>query len=382
MKCPKCGHVQDNSEKCNSCGIYFAKYERQQEILRADPVEVERSKKPLIFVGLGIVCLIGIVVTISLFNRDEGYDAAAHEQALMGGVGTTTDEPDGSQPADYAYSEDITSQLEEDLQARNAVERARLSTVYIESPWGHGSGFFASADCHIVTNAHVIKLNEEKLAKVSRVIARDQQQLSKAEVQISQLEDSIEARRKAFLSACSDCSDRRYYMEVGRYEEQAHKLRNQYQKAEMNADARRQMLNDLEYTNYFKIILANGDELEAEVVETSDNYDLALLQLVNATCPHLEPADEGRLRHGDRVFALGSPQQSRHVVTAGVLSGYQNVRGNRLIQTDAAINPGNSGGPLVDDSGRVLGINTAKLAGAEGIGWAIPFSVAQEEFDL
>jgi len=86
---------------------------------------------------------------------------------------------------------------------------------------------------------------------------------------------------------------------------------------------------------------------------------------------------------GQWVVAIGNPYGFHDTVTAGIISALQrsldnpDQRGN-LIQTDAAINPGNSGGPLVDLSGRVIGINEAIIANAQGIGFAIPINTANK----
>jgi S1-C subfamily serine protease len=82
------------------------------------------------------------------------------------------------------------------------------------------------------------------------------------------------------------------------------------------------------------------------------------------------------------VYTIGSPSGLRHTVTSGVISGFRERDGQSFIQTDAPINPGNSGGPLVDENGRVLGINTMILRDTQGIGFAIPIQAVREEFGL
>lgn len=99
------------------------------------------------------------------------------------------------------------------------------------------------------------------------------------------------------------------------------------------------------------------------------------------------------MRVGDWVIAIGNPYRLDHTVTVGVISakgrpvtipdqstGKQRVYKD-LIQTDAAINPGNSGGPLISLDGKVIGINTAVNAQAQGIGFAIPINTAKEVLD-
>ena len=254
--------------------------------------------------------------------------------------------------------------------------------MYVEAPWGLGSGFFVTDECHIVTNSHVVKLDEQALAKASQAIDRQEEQLAEAAGQLSAMESALETKREQFLESCSDCSDEAYFKTVGRYNDRFLELQREYRQATSSFADRRQMLDDFRFAQYFKVILANGEEFESEILSISEEHDLALLKLEGATCPYLTPVDEENMKHGDRVFAIGSPKGYKHMVTAGVFSGYQSTTGERMIQTDAAINTGNSGGPLVDASGKVFGVNTLKRQDAEGIGLAIPFSVVQEEFEL
>ncbi len=131
----------------------------------------------------------------------------------------------------------------------------------------------------------------------------------------------------------------------------------------------------------------DGSSYEARLVYASDKLDLALLK-VDARLPAVRFANSDSLRPGQRVIALGNPvgfllEDLEPTVTAGVISGlHRTVLGYRdVIQTDAAINPGNSGGPLVDELGRVVGVNTfivSKSGGFEGIGFAIPSNTVQK----
>ena len=130
--------------------------------------------------------------------------------------------------------------------------------------------------------------------------------------------------------------------------------------------------------------LAGGAPVAAEVLGDDPPSDLAVVRFV----PDEEPAvatlgDAGNLVVGQLVVAIGNPLGFQRSVTAGVVSALgRSIRGEsgrlieNVIQTDAAINPGNSGGPLADASGRVVGINTAIIGGAQGIGFAVPVSGA------
>jgi serine protease Do len=132
-----------------------------------------------------------------------------------------------------------------------------------------------------------------------------------------------------------------------------------------------------------KVTLQGGKKFDGRVVGTDPQTDLAIVK-INAT--HLPTADLGdsdSLVPGQWAVAIGNPYGFHDTVTAGIISALgrsiddPNNRGY-LIQTDAAINPGNSGGPLVDLSGKVVGINEAIIANAQGLGFAIPVNLAKK----
>ncbi|GJL92788.1 Do family serine endopeptidase [Hyphococcus sp.] len=135
-----------------------------------------------------------------------------------------------------------------------------------------------------------------------------------------------------------------------------------------------------------QIRLANGDEIDAEVVGTDPLTDLAVLKVApQKGQSYVEFADDVNLRVGDWVLAVGNPFGLGGTVTSGIVSaiGGQNRENQYLdfIQIDAPINRGNSGGPTFDLKGRVVGVNTAIFSpngGSVGIGFAIPARVAKE----
>ena len=127
-----------------------------------------------------------------------------------------------------------------------------------------------------------------------------------------------------------------------------------------------------------EIQLADGRAFPAQVVATDKRKDLALL---TSELVHAEPVrlgDSDRIVIGQLVVAIGHPLGLDHTVTTGVISARnRSLQGPHglvanLLQTDASINPGNSGGPLVTADGEVIGINTAIIAGAQGLGFAVP----------
>jgi S1-C subfamily serine protease len=134
-----------------------------------------------------------------------------------------------------------------------------------------------------------------------------------------------------------------------------------------------------------RIRLHDGREIEGHVVGTDPWTDLAVVQAEAQALPFAELGDSARLRVGQLVVAIGSPFGFESTVTAGVVSALsrtlRTLTGHlvdNVIQTDAALNPGNSGGPLVDSRGRVIGINTAIIAPAQGICFAIPANMARD----
>lgn len=134
-----------------------------------------------------------------------------------------------------------------------------------------------------------------------------------------------------------------------------------------------------------RVKLADGRELEAEVIGTDPPTDLALLKIEGRDLAPVELGESGRLEVGDWVLAIGSPFGLSQTVSAGIVSAVGRANVGILdyedfIQTDAAVNLGNSGGPLVDLGGRVVGINTAIASaggGSNGIAFAVPVDMAK-----
>jgi serine protease Do len=127
---------------------------------------------------------------------------------------------------------------------------------------------------------------------------------------------------------------------------------------------------------------------DAKLVVADRDTDLALLKIEANDLPTLELSDSSNLEQGQLVLAFGSPLGLDNSVSMGVVSSVARQLDpdspTIYVQTDAAINPGNSGGPLVDTSGRVVGINTLILTqsgGNEGIGLAIPSNVVRSVYN-
>lgn len=132
------------------------------------------------------------------------------------------------------------------------------------------------------------------------------------------------------------------------------------------------------------VTLSDGRRFDAEVVGKDPTYDLAVIRIKAGNLPVLKMGDSDRTQVGEWVVAIGNPFGLEHTVTVGVISAKnRSIRLEKLnfdgfFQTDAAINPGNSGGPLINLDNQVIGINTAIVPYAQGIGFAIPINVAKQ----
>jgi S1-C subfamily serine protease len=127
----------------------------------------------------------------------------------------------------------------------------------------------------------------------------------------------------------------------------------------------------------------DGASTRAHVVGVDHTTDLAVLRAVGIAPKHAAFGASASLRVGQLVVAIGNPLGFSSTVSAGVVSALGRTMRARdghamegIIQSDVALNPGNSGGPLVDSRGRVIGVNTAIILGAQGISFSVPIDTA------
>ncbi len=138
-----------------------------------------------------------------------------------------------------------------------------------------------------------------------------------------------------------------------------------------------------------KVTLSDGREFTGEVIGSDATSDMAIVKIKADNLPLVALGDSDKLRVGEIVVAIGNPYGLQQTVTMGVVSakgrsiptGIEGRVYKDFIQTDAAINPGNSGGPLLNTKGEVVGINTAIIPYAQGIGFAIPINIAKKNID-
>ncbi len=142
----------------------------------------------------------------------------------------------------------------------------------------------------------------------------------------------------------------------------------------------------------YVVELQNGDKHDAKIIAKDQINDIAILKIKAENLPFLELGSSKNLKLGQTIITIGNALSKFHnSISKGIISGLlrvvstegnedntaQNLRG--LIQTDAAINLGNSGGPMLDTEGKVIGINSVVVAGAENISFAIPVSGARKD---
>jgi S1-C subfamily serine protease len=135
-----------------------------------------------------------------------------------------------------------------------------------------------------------------------------------------------------------------------------------------------------------EVLFENGEKLEGKTLWNDSVLDLAIVKVETTGLPTATLGDSSNLQVGEIAVAIGNPLglEFQRTVTSGIISGLHrsiqidaNTIIEDLIQTDASINGGNSGGPLLNGNGDVIGINTAKIKSAEGLGFAIPIDSAK-----
>ena len=137
------------------------------------------------------------------------------------------------------------------------------------------------------------------------------------------------------------------------------------------------------------VVLKDGRTFQGKVLGTDPVTDVAVIKIDADNLPTVSMGNSDQLKPGEWAIAIGNPLGLDNSVTTGIISATGRSSSQvgvpdkrvQFIQTDAAINPGNSGGPLLNASGQVIGINTAIIQGAQGLGFAIPINTAQRIAD-
>jgi len=128
----------------------------------------------------------------------------------------------------------------------------------------------------------------------------------------------------------------------------------------------------------------DGQIYDAEIIGQDIETDLLLLK-IPGVYDKLELANSENIELGEKVIAIGNPLGLSFTVTEGIVSGLEREGMNGLnvyVQTDVTLNPGNSGGPLINEDGKVIGINNFKVSDAESLGFALESNVVKEKINL
>ncbi|HEV2701875.1 MAG TPA: trypsin-like peptidase domain-containing protein [Steroidobacteraceae bacterium] len=364
MDCPKCGRTQDNTVKCESCGVYFAKVTQPVPPQRAAAqVEVKPG------FSAGALLLVALAAGGGVYYLMR----AAHSGHAAPAVSAAASTP--LQPSDVTPdAAAITPAATAAPSAVSAVEAARSATVFIRTAWGFGSGFIIDADCHVVTNRHVVETDAARVTanvdhnpEVQSTIVATQQRLQNA-IYAAQLHRHVIANQPGSN------------LERMQLDAQIQKMQQILTTLPKQVDAEvTDRVNDADHSG-FSVTLLDGRKFEGLHARLSGSTDLAVFQLPANGCPFIVADRNADLKVGQRVYTIGNPSGLQYTVTSGVVSGERELEGQTYVQTDAPINPGNSGGPLITEQGRVIGINSRVMRGVQGIGFAIPIDAVYTEF--
>jgi serine protease Do len=368
MDCPKCGHTQTNPVTCEACGVYFAKLTQSAPGPRVVAVHDEAPRG----FGLGALVLVAAATggVVFYFMRQTHAEHAAAVIAMSAPVPTApvvqpppeaSPSPPNLAPATPPAGSEIS-----------AVEAARNATVFIRTGWGFGSGFIIDAQCHVVTNRHVVETD------ATRVMADHSQDIQTAmAANKQQLQNDLFAAQLHRRVLSGQAGNNLELMEL---DDRIRQLQQQIVDLPKAADADvATRVNAADHSG-FSVTLLDGTHYDGLHANLSATADVAVFQLPATDCPFIAAERNANLRISQRVYTIGNPAGLTYTVTSGVVSGRREIEGVSYVQTDAPINPGNSGGPLITDQGRVIGINSRVMRGTQGIGFALPIDVVFSEF--
>ena len=389
MDCPKCGHKQRDEVRCESCGIYFEKYRRRQTKSQSADSGIKNPRRPLESNGsntIKIVLVTSAVIGLGLMVYTKVSTSTKNPPVAIAPPQRAPLPVPSGKPASTATEESrpqltgIAAQLAKSNPPGNIIETARNATVFIKTGWGaFGSGFLVDAECHGVTNRHVLEFNPDRLFRkyredpAFRAKVSDAQEEIRGEIDRLRLRQTENVANRGSILDLQQISQKRMALEV--------ELANLPKRAEAEMREELERAAPAENAKGFTVVLIDGTEYSMSQAEyAADQMDLALFQLPATSCPYLKHASSEKINQGDRLFTIGNPSGLKFTVTSGIFSGYGELDKHRSLQTDAPINPGNSGGPLINEAGQVLGVNTAILTGTQGIGFAIPIEQVFDSF--
>jgi S1-C subfamily serine protease len=373
-KCPKCASKITNETECEKCGIVFEKYLKTEVRNKGSVKQVKTSpedspyRSALILTGIVIISIVAAFIYLGegkhFFSKPGKTVNAQVPSDASNNRLTGYKKPD---PLSMAKNEPSAGREP----SGDPIQNALKATVTVRTPWGAtGSGFFIN-EHSVITNRHVIKLDDASFEAFKSRVEKNRKMIN---VEI----DKINEWKKK-MEDIPEGADRTQWEIFIRDREQ-----------EVNRVLPLQKQNEEELSSLIyqrssqniKIVMSDGKEYTVDRVIPSPDHDLALLKVDSVYARALERSTKERLKQGQAVYAVGSPLGLDNTVTSGIFSAYRKIAGHSetYLQVDAAINPGNSGGPLIDKEGYVLGVNTMGARQARGIGFAIPIEVVFEAF--
>src|SRR5256886_10667921 len=189
MDCPKCAHQQTDTGKCASCGIYFAKFAQQQALI-ASRSGAAHDELPDSGFGWSALALTAIRSMALAWSALRGHAPAPAARAPPASAARGAGQIRAAPPAPSAAGSfphalrGLEAQLASTFPARNAIETARNATVFIKTGWGMGSGFIIDADCHVITNRHVVETDGARVANTVVSSAEMRARIAGAEQQL------------------------------------------------------------------------------------------------------------------------------------------------------------------------------------------------------
>ena len=321
--------------------------------------------------------------------------------------------PDCPSPEDLPT--DLATHLTEKTEPHTALERVANSVVRIDTKGWFGSGFFVSAEGHIITNRHVIRpvdywqINDmmKKLDEHEELFRQAKLELDMSAAELDEAKRWLSDHRSRVEA---ESTNQKELQKIEKYEKSLRDSVARHRKAKRNyAQAKRKFDNirwDVVMTtsaalraNRFQITLRDGTKLSAKLLSISKEWDLAVLKVDKHTTPFISAGTE--MPHlGDKVIAIGNSEPIGTALTSGMVSSLdsdvvtsddkdisddsETSEGGEFITFDAQVVAGNSGGPLVNENGEVLGVITLKYYNPKEIstfGIAIPVKDAREFWD-
>jgi serine protease Do len=374
VQCPKCASKITNEKECEKCGIVFEKY------LKAETRNKGRIKKvkttpadshdhsALILAG---IIIISILATVIYFKGGSHFFSRPGKAGNAPGLSDIQKEGFANNktphPLSMAKNETSASQGP----AGDPIQNALKATVTVRTPWGGtGSGFFIN-EHSVITNKHVIKLDDASFETFKSKVERNRKMIN---LEI----DKINEWKKKMEDIPAGPNRDQWEIFIKEREQEVNKV------LPLQKDNEEELSNLIyqRSSQNIKIVMSDGKEYTVDRIFSSPEHDLALLKVDSVYTKALKRGSKERLKQGQAVYAIGSPLGLDNTVTSGIFSAYRKIAGHNetYLQVDAAINPGNSGGPLIDKEGYVLGVNTLGVRQAKGIGFAIPIEVVFEEF--